>query len=110
MMLSNKDERDPFSALMFPSRREPNQEKEQKDSVDGMSEHEWLFGKKRSHPKDDSLNNSPKNQTAIEKAINNVNIPELMNHFDTLMTSAQSLKPLYKQIKPVISSFLNSKK
>lgn len=109
-MSSNKDERDPFSALMFPSRREAMQETEQMDSVEEMSEHEWLFGKRRSQPKENSLNHHPKNQTAIEKAINNVNIPELMIHFDTLMTSAQSLKPLYKQIKPVISSFLNSKK
>lgn len=110
MMLSKKDDRDPFSALMFPSRRESTQETEQTESVEGMSEHEWLFGKRRSHSKEDSLNNSPKNQTAIEKAINNVNLPELMIHFDTLMTSAQNLKPLYKQIKPVISSFLSSKK
>lgn len=110
MMPSKREERDPFTALMFPSRKESNQETEQMESVEGISEHEWLFGKRQSYSQDESLNNSPKNQTAIEKAINNVNLPELMNHFDTLMTSAQNLKPLYKQIKPVISSFLNSKK
>ncbi len=110
MMPNKEEERDPFSALMFPSRRERNQETEHKESAEGISEHEWLFGKRRPHQKEEPLNDSPKNQSAIEKAVNNVNIPELMNHFDTLMTSAQNLKPLYKQIKPVISSFLNSKK
>lgn len=110
MMPSKEEERDPFSALMFPARKERNQETEHKDIANGITEHEWLFGKRRSHKKEEHLNDSPKNQSAIEKAVNNVNIPELMNHLDTLMTSAQSLKPLYKQIKPIISSFLNSKK
>lgn len=103
-------ERDPFSALMFPSRRERIQESDTEENVDAITEHEWLFGKRRPYQKEKAMNTNPKNQSAIEKVVNNVNIPELFNHFDTLMTSAQNLKPLFQQIKPVISSFLNTKK
>jgi hypothetical protein len=103
-------ERDPFSALMFPSRRDQIQESNSEENSDGVTEHEWLFGKRRSYPKQQSMKTNPKNQSALEKVVNNVNIPELINHFDTLMTSAQNLKPIIQQIKPIISSFLQTKK
>lgn len=102
--------RDPFSALMFPSKPERIQESDSEENSDAITEHEWLFGKRRSYQKEQPSNTNPKNQSSIEKVINNVNIPELINHFDTLMTSAQNLKPIIQQIKPVISSFLNKNK
>jgi ribosomal protein L5 len=103
-------ERDPFSALMFPSRRERIQESDKEENRDAVTEHEWLFGKRRSYQKEQPMKTNPKNQSALEKVVNNVNVPELINHLDTLMTSAQTLKPIIQQIKPVISSFLQTKK
>lgn len=106
-MPEHKDEdRDPFTQLMFGSRRGREDRINEEDSEDRMAGHEWLFGKKQSSivkESDKTLNPYPTN---IEKALQNVNIPELMNHFDSLMTSTQNLKPLYNQIKPMISNIL----
>jgi len=105
----NDGERDPFTQLMFPSRRKREDQISEEASGERMTGHEWLFGKKQSSIEKESDNKINRYPSSIEKALQNVNIPELMNHFDSLMTSTQNLKPLYNQIKPMISNILNKK-
>lgn len=77
-------------------------------------ERDWLFGHRYTQDtkRHDNLSPQASNKTihSLGNMLQNVDYIELMQHVDTLMTSASELKPLLKKIKPVIESFLNSNK
>lgn len=67
----------------------------------------FMFGKKNAR------HVAPEKQTfsikTIEKYFENVNLDELANTIDNLMSTAEQLKPYYSQISPLIKQFLNKK-
>ncbi|GLB58897.1 hypothetical protein [Cytobacillus sp. NCCP-133] len=70
-------------------------------SSDFYEKEEMLFGRsKDSHGDDNSLNSK------VNSILNNVNLEELMNNIDTLMSSANQLKPLLKKASPFLEQFL----
>lgn len=95
---------DPFSRLMFGDKRYYEEEKE---SVSKRKDDDWILGSKSSPPpkseKPSFLNGS------LGEYLQNVDYMEIMHHFDTLMNSANELKPLFKKVRPVLESFLNKK-
>jgi hypothetical protein len=96
---------DPFSRLMFGDKR--YYEEEEKEGVSNRRETDWILGPKSSpHQKSEKpsfLNGS------LGEYLQNVDYIEIMHHFDTLMNSANELKPLFKKVRPVLESFLNKK-
>lgn len=93
---------DPFSRLMFGDRRPYKQE-----DNSSRKEHDWLFGSKPS--RESTRDNSSFLNGSLGDYLQKVDYIEIMNHVDTLMASANELKPLIKKVKPVIESFLNKK-
>lgn len=101
---------DPLSNFMFGERRsvdareKPNEEINQGVSNRGR---EWLFGKRNaSHlQKEESISSS--NQHHLEHILQNIDYTKIMENVDTLMTSAQELKPLFKKVRPLIDTFLS---
>lgn len=67
----------------------------------------FMFGKKR------TKNVVPEKQSfsveTIEKYFENVNIDELADKIDALMSTAEQLKPYYHQISPLFKQFLSKK-
>lgn len=99
---------DPFSFLMFgPSQRNTNinnddsQEIQKEDkNINNSSIDGWLFGNRQSS---ESMNKeSINNQAKINQILNNLDFVALMDNIDTLVHSAQQLKPLYSKVSPMI--------
>ncbi|TKC18272.1 hypothetical protein [Robertmurraya kyonggiensis] len=105
MEKDNKPYQDPISKFMFGERFD---EKEDDTVPVEQEERDWLFGKRTSRTK--SSEENPINQIPfIGERLQNIDYMEMMQHFDTLMTSANDLKPLFKKIKPVLLEFLQKK-
>lgn len=105
MEKDNKYYQDPISKFMFGERFE---EKEEDTEPTEHEEHDWLFGKRPSRSQNSEQN--PINQIPfIGERLQNIDYMEMMQHVDTLMNSANDLKPLFKKIKPVLLEFLQKK-
>ncbi len=67
----------------------------------------FMFGKKEARhavPEKQSLS-----VKTIEKYFENVNIDELANKIDALMSTAEQLKPYFNQISPLFKQFISKK-
>lgn len=111
---NERDERDPFTRFMFgDSRRrttndfkEENEgDKRENDSFESKrSVDPFGFGR-RPHAEKESKNDFG----TIGTLLQNLDYNELMNQIDTIMTSANELKPLLKELKPLVESFIQKK-
>lgn len=101
----NKPYQDPISKFMFGARFD---EKEEDTAPEEQRERDWLFGNRPSRSK--SAEQNPLNQIPfIGERLQNLDYMEIMQHVDTLMNSANELKPLIRKIKPVLLDFLQKK-
>jgi hypothetical protein len=107
---TNDHNEDYFKRFMFGNRGDTNNKKEefiknseaQPDVQKNISRDEWLFGKRNA----DHLGkeeNRPIDRPQLEKLMNNVNVEELMNNIDELVTSISHIKPLWKKVGPLVN-------
>lgn len=132
---NEREERDYFSRLMFGDRTnsEESNESTDRDTDEGekanrdkaweddrSEERNWLFRpRERREPfqqknRMDELfslggTNRKRSNPSVLDLLENVDYVELMEHFDTLMTSANKLKPLMNKLKPILGTILNKK-
>jgi len=108
---------DRFSDLMFGwgsghvHENEQNHHWQDQEAFEGIDElgsdhhhgtqEDWLFGKRPDHVQRDQHS-----ANGNKMDLGNVNWAELMEHADTLMKTANELKPLYKKISPFIQNFI----
>lgn len=98
---------DPFSLLMFgPSQRttdinnDSQDMQKEKETNNHSSIDDWLFGNR--HSSNTINNESMTSQAKINQILNNLDFVALMDNIDTLVQSAQQLKPLYSKVSPMI--------
>lgn len=104
----NKVERDPLSRLMF-GKREVSELKTTEEERSEDEHYDWLLGRKRSLPSKGEESNSEGLHHTIGRFMQNIDYVETMKHIDTLMTSANELKPLLSKVKPIIETFTQKK-
>lgn len=90
---------DRFTSLMFGSRK--------KSEISPKEEYDWILGKRK--PETNHENNLEQSNSPLEKLLQNIDYVETMKHVDTLMSSANELKPILKKVKPLIETFLPKK-
>ncbi|MGE8205209.1 hypothetical protein ACQKP0_11635 [Heyndrickxia sp. NPDC080065] len=85
----------PFDRMFFGGqRRRPIQEREKKeDEVNQPSELDLLFPGLSNHP-----------------VLKDINLDEMMNHFENLFVSFNELKPMFQKVSPLITKYLKKEK
>lgn len=114
----NKNEqKDRLSILMFgPSNGGQSNKQDEDISEDHSNEHnrgernhfdQWLFGGRA--PQQEKSEDASNPTSYIYNIMNNINLDELLYNIDTLVNSAQQLKPLYSKAGPLIKQFFKDK-
>ncbi|UII57003.1 hypothetical protein LS684_06070 [Cytobacillus spongiae] len=111
-MSENEPRDDFFDRFMFgPQRRPIANEEEQTRRRDvnlfWFPRNQNRAGQPDKEAGEEFEEKDPNNLTNLS-FLDNIEIDELFTHFDTLMTSAGKLKPLFQKAKPFISQFLKS--
>jgi hypothetical protein len=109
---TNDHNEDYFNRFMFGDRGYTNNKKEEfiknseahPDVQKNISRDEWLFGKRNADHLDKE-ENRPIDRPQLEKLMNNVNVEELMNNIDELVTSISHIKPLWKKVEPLVNKW-----
>ena len=113
---TNKRHEDSFHLFMFGDRgveervemeddqEHSNNAEEHPDTWNRSSREDWLLGKRNHHTSKES---SQHENSQIDQLLNRVNVDELMNNIDQLLTSVSHIKPLWKKIDPVIKKWMN---
>lgn len=102
---------DPFSKFMFGEQRnlEKGQDVTSKNESSEQKEWDWLLGGRvPAHAPKKQAQSLPKN-FSLDRVLQNVDYDEVMQHVDTILTSANELKPLLKMAKPFIGAFFTKK-
>ncbi|WP_144550720.1 hypothetical protein [Bacillus sp. X1(2014)] len=98
---------DHFSRIMFGN-RQPRGTSHSKSSSESRKNRNdgWFFGRRK---KQDEHKQQPEQEQSIqdkvENIMNNVDIELLFNTFDTIVTTTEQYKPLFKEMAPFISKF-----
>ncbi|WP_066294939.1 hypothetical protein [Bacillus sp. FJAT-29937] len=107
--------------LMFRSFEQPSSENmeieetyeeieyEHSNRRNGHSRLDSLMLGERHHPSPKGNNNDRSLSNQLNDVVNNINFFELMENIDTLVSSAKQLKPLYRQVTPLIDQFFKKK-
>lgn len=115
------EEVDPFTLFMFgqsPNRRyrENHSTEETVLEYNPVERGDWFLGRRISQErsKEEQIGtpvgtNEMEQSSSLNGLLQNINYLELMEHVDTLMTSAGQLKPLFTKIKPLFEQFINKK-
>lgn len=106
-----KKEMDPLSRLMFGGRPDHGGSDSEAGKVGESDdrEYDWLFGRRRPTPIKEEEPPSEGIHQKLGQMLQNIDYMEAMKHVDTLMTSANELKPLLGKVKPLIESFTQKK-
>lgn len=104
-------EMDPLSRLMFGGRshNRRNDSEGVEDVGSDDREYDWLLGRRRPITTKEEETPSEGIHHKIGEMLQNIDYIEAMKHVDTLMTSANELKPLLGKVKPLIESFTQKK-
>ncbi|MDR7238736.1 hypothetical protein [Neobacillus drentensis] len=92
---------DPFSKFMFGNRK-PRGSNHSQESTEQKGD--WLFGRRR---KGNENKETQTTQNKLENMMNNVDIEQLFETYDTLKTTTEQYKPVLKGITPFFSKFTN---
>lgn len=105
-------EKDPFSRFMFVNRkpRVSNHSEEGPEQIEYQDD--WFFGRRRKGHENKETQTQTQTQTKttqnkLENMINNVDIEQLFETYDTLITTTKQYKPILKGIVPFFSKFTN---
>lgn len=104
----NEIQRDPFSKLMFGKGR-TSHDKTTEEEGSQHEQYDWLLGRKHPIPPKGEESSSEGLHHTIGRFMQNIDYVETMKHIDTLMTSANELKPLLSKVKPIIETFTQKK-
>lgn len=100
---------DHFSRFMFGNRqpRGTNHSKDNSDPKPNSSD-DWFLGRRRKEAvSSDKDHQTQTTQSKVENFINNVDIELLFKTYDTIVTTTEQYKPLFKEIAPFFSKFTN---
>ena len=112
---TNDHHEDSFHSFMFGDRgveanadivndqQDSKSTEDHPDAENRFSRDDWFFGK-RNH--NTGKENSQHEYSQIDELLNNVNVDELMNNIDNLLTSISHIKPLWKKMDPVIRKWM----
>ena len=99
--------RDIFGFRLSPRDTEHHDEEDHSRLTDGMREDpfdSFMFRRPReAKPQIDKKDDS-------NSLLGHVDIDEVMNHVDTLITSARELKPLFGKVRPFLEQFIEKNK
>lgn len=98
-----EEKHDRFSNLMFGARKREGAHKVNSQK----EEYDWILGKRKPTPNQE--HNEVETNNPLEKILQNIDFEETIKHFDTLMTSANELKPLLKNVRPLIDIWFSKK-
>jgi hypothetical protein len=100
-MFGNNKHRETYKEGVNNSQKLPDQ-KEQ-SSFDNRSNRtdDWFLGFRRKEP----ATSTQITQNQIENLLNNVDFELLMETIDMLVTSSKQLKPLFKELTPLLDRF-----
>jgi hypothetical protein len=115
MDTESKEERqdmelDGFSRFMFGPRHRMHNGSGMEDNQEGKEPSgkrrgDWILGRQERET-DSSPREEPREPGQIEKLLDGVDLGQLMDNIDTLMTSAGQLKPLFKKVTPLFQQLL----
>ncbi|MBT2642694.1 hypothetical protein J7I80_10690 [Bacillus sp. ISL-41] len=91
----------------FRIKRENEESPDQRERENTHFDH-FMFGQPRY--KEESSEQSEKNDSPLNKYLGQIDLDEVMYHVDTLMTSARELKPLVGKVKPLFDHFMDKNK
>ncbi|MGD6841619.1 hypothetical protein ACQCVH_03775 [Bacillus infantis] len=100
-------ELDGFSRFMFGPRQRMQDESMANEGPEGQSMRpsgDWILGGSERKPA--TGREDAREPGQIEKILDGVDLGELMDNIDTLMTSAGQLKPLFKKVTPLFQQLL----
>ncbi|MEN8699048.1 hypothetical protein [Bacillus infantis] len=102
-------ELDGFSRFMFGPRQRMQDESMANDAPEGQGQSmrpsgDWILGGPERKPA--TGREDAREPGQIEKILDGVDLGELMDNIDTLMTSAGQLKPLFKKVTPLFQQLL----
>lgn len=90
--------------------RQPRGTYHSKDNTDTRSNpsDDWFFGRRRKEAGSSNKDHqTPTTQNKVENFINNVDIELLFETYDTIVTTTEQFKPLFKEIAPFFSKLTN---
>jgi hypothetical protein len=101
-------ELDGFSRFMFGPRHRMQDDSRMEEPREGKDASrklrgDWILGGRE--PEEESIDDTPE-QGQIEKLLEGVDLGQLMDNIDLLMTSAGQLKPLFKKVTPLFQQLL----
>lgn len=102
--MEEKRSRDPFDFMLNDKRiemdeHESNQPTREYDQID-----HFMFGGQREKEK------GSENKSSLSGILGQIDVIEVLNHVDTLMTSAKELKPLLGKVKPLFDQIIDKNK
>ncbi|PFP30882.1 hypothetical protein COJ96_02660 [Bacillus sp. AFS073361] len=96
--------RDHFSKVMFGD-RQPRGTSQSKDSSEPRTNRydNWFFG--RGKKQDEHKQQEQSFHDKVENIMNNVDLELLFDTYDTIVTTTEQYKPLFKEMAPFFSKF-----
>ncbi|WP_026568309.1 hypothetical protein [Bacillus sp. UNC41MFS5] len=100
----SKREMDHFSRVMFGNRQQRDKS-HSKDSSEPKTNRndDWFFGRRKKQDEHKQQEQEQSIQDKVENIMNNVDIELLFDTYDTIVTTTEQYKPLFKGMAPFFS-------